>query len=346
MVTRRTNCGSNLPALEIGNHPPAQPYDVDIIILTRNRLADTLRAVDSALGQQSIRFHISVLDQGSDTAVRIEFAEAFKNHENFGYYVVNGNLGVAGGRNFLSSAGNGQIIIGLDNDAVFANAFIAARTFEVFEGTPTLGALAFKILAADGVHLDEFSWGYPAGLKKYFEAGFDTTTFVGAGHAIRRTTWSSVGGYDSDLFFTWEEYDFALRAIAAGWLIKYDGSLAVVHKMAVEARVQWSGERTRLFIRNRLVLARKWNLSWAKLSPRIVVYLIKAALGRRLMPAFAGLSAALDQDSSLLKRSMNPKMILYLKQNETRFHDSPFEYSYRQILKIRRRLLNQFKPVR
>jgi hypothetical protein len=119
-----------------------------------------------------------------------------------------------------------------------------------------------------------------------------------------------------------------------------------VHKMAVEARVQWSGERTRLFIRNRLVLARKWNLSWAKLSPRIVVYLIKAALGRRLMPALAGLSAALDQDSSLLKRSMNPKMILYLKQNETRFHDSPFEYSYRQILKIRRRLLNQFKPVR
>ncbi len=332
MATNENICSTRLPSLKLGCYPPAGPYDADIIILTRNRLADTLEAVDSALAQQRVRFHISVLDQGSDKAVQIEFTNAFKNHRNFGYYIVAENLGVAGGRNFLSSLGHGKIIIGLDNDATLANAFIAAGAVEAFDQMPALGALGFKILSEDGIHLDEVSWGYPAGLKKHCHKRFDTTTFVGAGHAIRRTTWSAVGGYDADLFFTWEEYDFALRAIAAGWTIKCDGSLAVIHKVAREARVQWSWDRTQLFIRNRLILARKWNLSWAKLSPRIFVYLVKAARNRRLMPALSGLAAAIHQDYSLFKRSMNMHMLSYIYRNETRFHENPFEYFYRRVL--------------
>ena len=332
MVTHENTYSTCLPSLKLGRHPPASPYDADIIILSRNRLAETIEAVDSALAQQDLRFHVSLLDQGSDQATRNGFAEAFRFHRNFSYYVVAENLGVGGGRNFLSSLGQGKIIIGLDNDAVFADAHVASRASRAFEENPALGVLGFKILEQDGVHLDDSSWGYPAGLKRHADARFDATTFVGAGHAIRRATWWAVGGYDADLFFTWEEYDFALRAIALGWLIHCDGSLAVIHKISKEARVQWSGERTRLFIRNRLILARKWNLSWAQLSPRICVYLIKALRNRRLMPAFAGLLGAFKQDRSLIKRGMHAQMISYIYQNETRFHETPPAYFYRHIL--------------
>jgi GT2 family glycosyltransferase len=300
-------------------------------------MAETIAAVDSALAQLDLRIHVSVLDQGSDPATRNGFAEAFRLHRNFSYYAVAENLGVGGGRNFLSSLGQGKIIIGLDNDAVFADAHVARRAFHAFEENPALGVLGFKILCQDGVHLDEFSWGYPAGLKRHSDARFDATTFVGAGHAIRRATWLAVGGYDADLFFTWEEYDFALRAIALGWLIHCDGSLAVIHKISNEARVQWSSERTRLFIRNRLILARKWNLSWTQLSPRICVYLLKALRNRRLMPALAGLFGALKQDRSLIRHAMHPRMISYIYQNETRFHETPLAYFYRHILRNDRR---------
>jgi GT2 family glycosyltransferase len=337
MVTHKNIYSTCLPALKLGHHPPAAPYDADIIILTRNRLAETIEAVNSALAQKDVRLHISVLDQGSDLDTRIRFAEAFRFHKNFSYYTVTENLGVGGGRNFLSALGQGKIIIGLDNDAVFADATVAARAVRAFDESPALGALGFKILSGDGIHLDECSWGYPAGLKPLFDDRFDTTTFVGAGHAIRRAAWSAAGGYDADLFFTWEEYDFALRAIALGWLIRCDGGLAVIHKVCPEARVQWSWERTRLFMRNRLILARKWNLSWAQLSPRICVYLIKALRNGCLMPAFAGLFAAVKQDRSLIKHAMNPHMISYIYRNETRFHEKPLEYFSRYILPAARR---------
>lgn len=337
MVKHKNLYSTCLPTLKLGRHPPASPYDADIIILTRNRLTETLEAVDSALAQQGIRFHISVLDQGSDPHIRHEFAAAFRFHKNFSYYTVAENLGVGGGRNFLSALGQGRVIIGLDNDAVFADPFVAGRAVRAFAECPSLGILGFKILCEDGIHLDEFSWGYPAGLKQHSGERFEATTFVGAGHAIRRSTWSAVGGYDADLFFTWEEYDFALRAIALGWLIHCDGTLAVIHKISKEARVQWSWERTRLFIRNRLILARKWNLSWAQLSPRICVYLITALRNGRLMPAFGGLFAAIKQDRCLIKHAMHPQMVSYIYRNETRFHEKPFEYFCRHVLtRVRR----------
>jgi GT2 family glycosyltransferase len=333
MVTHQNIYSTCQPSLKLGRHPPASPYDADIIILSRNRLAETIEAVDSALAQQGLQIHVSLLDQGSDQATRNGFAEAFRFHRNFSYYAVAGNLGVGGGRNFLSALGQGKIIIGLDNDAVFADAYVASRAVRAFEENPALGVLGFKILEQDGVHLDDSSWGFPAGLKPLSDARFDATTFVGAGHAIRRALWSAVGGYDADLFFTWEEYDLALRAIALGWLIHCDGRLAVIHKISKEARVQWSGERTRLFIRNRLILARKWNLSWAQLSPRICIYLLKALRNRRLMPAFAGLFGAFKHDRSLIKHAMPAQMISYIYQNETRYHESALAYFYRQILR-------------
>ncbi len=230
MVIKKNICSTVLPVLSAGSYPPTTPYDADIIILTRNRVSDTLEAVASALRQQNIRFHVSVLDQGSEPSIQTEFARAFRRHKNLGYHVIPGNLGVGGGRNFLSSLGNGKIIVGIDNDALFADAFVVARAVRAFETRPALGALGFKILSEDGIHLDEFSWGYPARLKKQSNARFDTTTFVGAGmrsgapHGLLSAAMMRI------CFSPWEEYDFALRAIALGWSIQCDGSLAVIHK--------------------------------------------------------------------------------------------------------------------
>ena len=265
------------PRLLAGAHPPASGYDVDIIILTQDRLDETIEAVDSALRQQNVTLHISVLDQGSGRPVQTAFMEAFQDHANLGFYTVGGNLGVGGGRNFLSALGSGRVIVGLDNDAVFADELVAAKAVALFEQSPALGAIGFKILAQDGRNIDAFSWGYPQGLMPSAHADFVTTTFVGAGHAIRRRSWIQAGGYDADLFFTWEEYDFSLRALALGWTILYAGELAVIHKISPQSRVRWHSHRMRLFVRNRIMIARKWRVTWLVLLPRILAYLLKAA---------------------------------------------------------------------
>ncbi len=212
-----------------GCAPALGDYDVDIIILSFNRLSDTIEAVQSALGQRGVSTHVSVLDQGSSTETVRSLAQKFRHASHFSLYETVKNLGVAGGRNLLATLGHGRFIVALDNDAIFQNNWVAARVCENFSKTPELGALAFNILGRDGVHPDRASWGYPPRLLKRFAGQFDTTTFVGAGHAIRRVTWNAVGGYDPSLFFTWEEYDFCLKAISLGWRIRYDGSLERFH---------------------------------------------------------------------------------------------------------------------
>jgi GT2 family glycosyltransferase len=306
------------PYLAAGTPPPAGDYDADIVILTMGRQQATLAAIASALRQQNLSTYIAVLDQGGDPAAQRRYIKLFQSCRHAGYYVAPHNLGVAGGRNFLSAIGHGRIIVALDNDAVFADTFVSSDALRLFAATPLLGAIAFRIADETGTALDDRSWGYPEALKPRAHEKFLTTTFVGAGHAIRRDAWEDAGGYDATLFFTWEEYDFALRAIYRGWHLEYRGELAVRHRLDPEARVRWQGGRTAIFVRNRIVIARKWGASWLGLTPRIGAYLVQSALNGALLAALSGVRAAWRMDDWQAHRKMPPAMRRYVEENETR----------------------------
>jgi GT2 family glycosyltransferase len=324
---------STLPSASYAVHPasllagfaaPAGAYDADILILALNRPLETISAIESAASQMGGSFHVSVLDQGSSEVALAALFAFCADKTNIALYRSPSNLGVAGGRNLAACLGHGTIIIGLDNDAVFADMHVAARAVTAFATRPALGALAFNILAAGGTAPDLTSWGYPKPLLHNFRERFDTTTFVGAGHAIRRTTWTEAGGYDESFFFTWEEYDFCLRAIARGWIITYDGSLAVIHTPAAEARVTWSSARLKFYVRNRLRIGRKWGLSWVRLTPRILGFLLKALLNRQLGIAWAGVSSAFG-DPVREAKPMSMPMRAYLYANEYRYRGGIFD---------------------
>ncbi len=305
----------------VGSPPPLGGYDADIIILSFNRPRETHEAITSALRQRGGAFHVTVLDQGSEPEMLRDLTRAFSKSPHFALYDTGRNLGVAGGRNLATALGHGQIIVALDNDATFESNWIVARAHQTFLQNPDLGALGFNILAMDGKHPDLSSWGYPKPLLKLNGKRFDTTTFVGAGHAIRRVTWNAVGGYDTDFFFAWEEYDFCLAAIALNWRIAYDGRLAVIHKVAAEARIGWTARRMTYFVRNRLIIGRKWGQSWLGLTPRIAGYLIKARLHGCLDAALLGVKAALAADTPR-QHDMSKAMRRYIHNNETRHRGS------------------------
>jgi len=307
---------SAAPRLISGSLPPARRYGADIIILTHGRLQATLEAVASAIRQANVDSYVALLDQGTDSAARARYAELFAGRTCAGFFVSDTNLGVGGGRNFLSNIGHGDIIVALDNDAVFADPFIAADALRALAATPKLGAIAFRIMDSSGQNLDERSWGFPQSLKPLAYKKFLITTFVGAGHAIRRAAWEDAGGYDASLFFTWEEYDFALRAIARGWHIEHRGDLAVLHKLAPESRIRWQSGRTKYYVRNRLLIARKWRASWPSLLPRIAGYAVKAALNGAAFAALAGTLAAIRRDRHTPRETMPPAMRRYLADHD------------------------------
>ena len=272
---------------------PDGAYDADIVILSLERTEETIAAIASACAQTGVSCHVFVLDQGSCSASLARLTAAITGMSNVSLLVSGSNLGVAGGRNLISNLGHGRAIVGLDSDAEFADQLTVARMVAALDAEPRLGAIGCRIVRfADGRD-DRSSWGYPAALAASAGMCFDTVTYVGAGHAIRREAWRQAGGYDAKLFFCWEEYDFCLRAIARGWQIRYRGDIVVRHKVSPGQRVGWGGDRWFYHVRNRLYIERKLGRSWLSLTPRIAGYLLKGMRNELAGPTIRGVRAAL-----------------------------------------------------
>lgn len=273
--------------------PPEEPYDADIVILALDRPEETLAAIGSALAQIGISRHVCVVDQGSHPDNLARLVAAVGTSRDATLVRTDRNFGVAGGRNRGTALGHGRAIVVLDNDATFETDDTAARAVAALDGDPALAAVGFRILAETGTHDDLSSWGYPPRLRPRAGQSFDSTTFVGAGHAIRRAAWDAAGGYDEALFFCWEEFDFCLRAIQRGWRVRYRGDLAVLHKVSPQRRVSWSGTRWFYYVRNRVYIERKYGADWRSLLPRIAGYALRGCRNRLAWQSARGMAAGL-----------------------------------------------------
>jgi GT2 family glycosyltransferase len=271
--------------------PPDGACDVDVVILALDRAVETCAAIDSALEQTGVSRHVVVLDQGSRPDALARVAAHVAGRPDVSLWASPVNLGVGGGRNRATALGRGRVIAALDNDAAFDSPDTLARAVAALEEDPALGIVGCRIVSDFTGRDDLSSWGYPARMLAQSAATFEAATFVGAGHMIRRAAWNEAGGYDPRLFFCWEEFDLSLRAIAAGWRIRYRGDLVVRHKVSGEQRVAWSAGRWHFHVRNRLFIARKYGASWMALLPRIAGYLLRG-LRNGLLPQT--LSAILD----------------------------------------------------
>jgi len=295
-----------------GVPPPGEPVAADIIILALNRVDETIAAIRSATKQTGVSTHVYVLDQGStpDNLARLVASVA----EHCSLFAVDTNLGVAGGRNLLSRLGRGRIIVALDNDAEFASPDTVARLAAALDAEPSLAGIGCRIVSHTSGYDDLSSWGYPRALLPAAGESFDTVTFVGAGHAIRRSAWEAVGGYDEALFFCWEEFDFALRAIASGWRFRYRGDIVIRHKVSDEQRVTWSGRRWFYFVRNRLYLERKHGRSGLM---RAAGYLVKGTLNRMPIATVRAIVAGWGMAGPCSgARDLGDEALAYLRRND------------------------------
>src|SRR4030095_10780700 len=107
-----------------------------------------------------------------------------------------------------------------------------------------------------------------------FGPSYFAGTFVNPGAAIRRTVFSELGGYPESFRHAYEEPDFALRCVAAGWQVRYETSLTIRHHYT-------SAQRNELRMHQQHARNEQWSVFLRCPAP----YFVAVALFRLLRQA-------------------------------------------------------------
>jgi len=257
---------------------------ISVIIICYNRKGELSQCITSLLKQDPQADEILVIDNASSDGTEDLFADG--RYPSIQYIKLDENLGVAGGRNYGIERAIGDVLFFIDDDALLekpGNAFELVA--ERFERDKNLGIVSFKIVNYHSrtMQREEF----PHRDKSLDpDREFETTYYIGCGHAIRRELFEACGPYPDDYFYGFEELDLSFRAIDKGNRIIYLPDVVVLHMKTTRGRMgddqQWIySYRNRLAVSYKylknvhlLFLMFVWFVKIAKLSSTVSVPVI------------------------------------------------------------------------
>jgi len=212
-----------------------------VVITTRNRREDTLRAIASCFAQEHRPLEVLVFDDASDDgtadAVRAAFPEA---------RVIVGaeRRGLIALRNCGFREARGEYVFSIDDDAYFSTSRIAGDVVALFEADPALAAVAIPFVEP----LARQSQSTRAAVH-FPRPGEEVRSYIGCAHAVRRDAALRMGGYREFLVHQGEERDLCIRLRDAGMRIAYAGCDRIVHTVSPSrdlGRMMFYGTRNTL----------------------------------------------------------------------------------------------------
>lgn len=288
---------------------------IDIVIATYNR-ADTLRETIKNVLTSAHGFEkLYVVDNASSDHTRAVLGSF--DDDRLTAVSNDQNLGAAGGKNVGLRMSTADIVIVIDDDAVFASDNPVSEVMRIFDSDTNLGLIQFKIInyQTGKVLRYEFPGDQPdIDQDNSFNIGY----FIGAGHAIRKSMLERVGYYPDNFgLYAHEEVDLSYRAINHGYSMRYEPSVAVLHKKAPGGRLPANAVLHQLLL-NRMIMSRKYlpyryalvnNLLWItktlfnSRSPSLIVNVLREYAIRR---------------TSIIPEVITHKALHYMKQHNGR----------------------------
>lgn len=229
---------------------------LSVIIICYNRKNELKECIQSVLKQTLKPYEIIIVDNNSVDGTDKLLKNGEISDSSIKYFKLVKNLGVAGGRNYGIKQATGDILVFLDDDALLESEKALERTVNRFEKDPDIGILAFKIINyyTKTIQRNEFPH-LDRSLDQDKE--FETSYFIGAGHAIRKEVFDKCGLYPEDYFYGMEELDLSFRAIDKGFKIIYFPDVVVLHKKSLMGRI--SDRKKCIYnYRNRLSISYKY----------------------------------------------------------------------------------------
>ena len=197
---------------------PSDRVDVTIAIVTRDRSEELREAVRSALAQQGA-VEVLVVDDASRDGTSEMLRKEFPDVRVVRY---DDDAGVAVRRNNAAALANGDVIVSIDDDAVFTSPRIVADTLADLDH-PRIAAVAIPYVDV-GVG-PEVHQRAPEPNGRWV-----TSIFRATAYAIRRDVLLELGGYDRRVDQFGEEWDLSLRIIDAGYVIRLGRSDPIHHR--------------------------------------------------------------------------------------------------------------------
>jgi GT2 family glycosyltransferase len=197
---------------------------VSIVIVTRNRKLELRRAVQSALAQ-TIEAEVLVLDDASTDGSAEMIGEDFPRVK---VHSSNTPRGIIVQRNLAARMVSGELMVHLDDDAIFSSPSVVEHTVAEFED-PRIAAIAIPLI-------DMLPTGPVARrLPHQSEHILITNAFTGAAHAILTSVFKELGGYSEFFEHQGEERDLCIRLLEAGYMVRL-GTSAPIHHYPSSAR--------------------------------------------------------------------------------------------------------------
>ena len=241
---------------------PATRHGVVSVVLVNFRgTDDTLTAIEhlGRLDWPADRLEIVVVENasGDDSAARIRSAAPH-------VLLVESktNLGFAGGCNLGVKEASGEYVAFLNNDAKPDAAWVRAAV-ERFESSPSVGAVASRVLDWEGQNVDfigsAMTW-FGQGYKPLTAQPVPNTPDVphdvlfGTGSAmfVRRSVYDQLGGFDERYFMFFEDVDLGWRLNLLGHRYVYEPASLAYHKHHASMSSFGAFKETYLLERNAL----------------------------------------------------------------------------------------------
>jgi GT2 family glycosyltransferase len=288
---------------------------VSIIVITYKRRAELQESMEALLEEKTDFDELILVDNHSEDGTE-EYGRALAETEpKVSFYSLDRNLGVAGGRNYAVQKAAGDVLIFLDDDAVFKQRGSIAAVKDYFsgDGEKKTGVLAFRVINFYTGEMRTEEMPFPD-KKLDMTAERLTSTFIGAGHAIRRDVFECCGLYPDDYFYGVEELDLSFRVIDAGYDILYYPQVQVLHKQIPTGRVT-NREKWIMSYRNRMLTAYKYLPKKYQVGLGILLFAKIAILSRGLGAPVEGLRRYRAKKSEQTRKEVKKETLSYLKKN-------------------------------
>ena len=209
------------------SHNSSKTMTLSIMITTRNRSTDLRRTLHVLSGLKPAPDEILITADGcTDDTLEILKAEKLK-YENLKVIVNESGRGSVASRDRMMREAHGDLVLALDDDSYPEQPDCLDLLSSIFHIHPTLAIATFPQRTDEySATLTQTDFGNERAVR----------SFPNSGACLRVSTYRSLPGFEPMFFHMYEEPDYALQCVAAGWDVRFFPQITIRHHYSGAAR--------------------------------------------------------------------------------------------------------------